>query len=461
MSTTHVISLTDVLKYEDSCKSSGTLTIHPDVKDLFDYYDSIINSSVSQNSMFTGRRGKHQGGAGGDRGGKNHHYRNYDKSRNNGTNERNTYRGDNRERDRNHNNRGYHKHGNRNGNKQRYQRTTTKHTNQKPQGNCFLRNTEHRTHNQPQQEQKNYVEKTNVIINKSSTRTNEISYRVALSTQQPKQENQSFNKTNTSKPKQTTQGFKVTKLQHIEDDDEIILNKIRVAMNKLSDTNTTQIKMEVLSALMELEKETITPLSIKCFNVIFSLCFSNLYFVDNYCTIFQFILDKVTSLRMIWDNIMKEYETSSLDNTLTSYDEVQTSIFTFYNRIQYFDSDEQYDDFCKENKRTKQYMSFIIFMTILNQKGYMNDECIGKLMNDFYVTTTTSLLNTKSSKNNYIANTLCSIWLEFLKYYKNKDETNEIYVEYHSNWKDIMETHKTTKYPCFTRKTQFTFEDLL
>lgn len=243
-------------------------------------------------------------------------------------------------------------------------------------------------------------------------------------------------------------GFTVTRLQHMESDDEVILNKVRVAMNKLSETNQARIQMEVLAAMQDVPADPSAKLAQDCFNSIVELCYSNRYFVDQYAGIFAYILKQNRTMAAIWARWTARES------------EREAAVTGIPRGARYIDGEEDYDAFCREVKQHEQYATYLLLLERLSSgddpdrvpAAYVAGE-----LERLFALTLERFKEERGTANNYVSNVLCKMWCDVLA---NVSRRAGVWEDYLARWREFM-GGDLSGYTAFPRKSRFAFEALL
>ena len=137
--------------------------------------------------------------------------------------------------------------------------------------------------------------------------------------------------------------FKITKLVKNQDDTNIIIDKIRSNLNKLTKDNYDIIKIEIIDLInndvedKEMLKEVVT--------CIFDIGKTNFFWSEIYA---------------------KLYKDLSIKYNLSEVYQVDIETYTeLFREIKYVDPDENYNDFCSYNKINENRQAFSKFLTFI------------------------------------------------------------------------------------------------
>jgi hypothetical protein len=256
-------------------------------------------------------------------------------------------------------------------------------------------------------------------------------------------------------------GFTVTRLSHLESDNDVILNKIRVAMNKMSETNQKRIQLEVLSALQDVPEASDNPLATECFMSIIHMCCSNRYFVKQYAGIFAYILQQNPHMGRIWKGWTgTDRGADSRAHEFTSIPDTDSRAHEFTSipdTVRYIDGEEDYDAFCKENKRHERFATFLLLLSELQRENMVGEDYIASLLEKLFETTMDRFGKERNTANNYVSNVLCKMWNDVLS---SVNERKGVWADFLDRWREFM-AGDLSPYPAFPRKSRFAMEDLL
>jgi hypothetical protein len=269
-----------------------------------------------------------------------------------------------------------------------------------------------------------------------------------------------------------TTNFKITNLKKIEDNDTVIVNKVRCALNKLSDNNYEDIKMELLCALNDV-KDINKDINIdllfdnkykticNCFGEIITLCSSNLYFKDGYYNLLKYVIQKYKSLYDLMSYFITDFDRTTLEKIdKTEYNSAFKNIINiihFVDNVKYVDPDEDYDEYCVNVK----FIERCYIICSLYYKLYTDEIIISDLtvVTSFYDTIHQKLIESMEKENNInTRNTtlyLFNIFI-YLIHTDKIEKTDEITTYFKDKLREINES--TGK--CKPKKMLFVLEDI-
>lgn len=175
-----------------------------------------------------------------------------------------------------------------------------------------------------------------------------------------------YNKKNELTEWNDLRNFKITKLQKKENVTDIIVDKIRSNLNKLTKDNYDLIKTEIVDLInndVDKNTEMLTDV-VKC---IFDIGKTNYFWSEIYAKLYKDLSDKF--------NLSDIFKVD-----LTTYTDL-------FENIKYVDPDGDYNEFCKNNKINENRKAFSKFLTFIMIEGlietYIVKDIVTKLLNKF------------------------------------------------------------------------------
>ena len=159
--------------------------------------------------------------------------------------------------------------------------------------------------------------------------------------------------------------FKVTK--KIEKTGiDALFNKIRINLNKITSTSkktNESFKDDIAKYIIEIKEEYLEDWS------------------ENKIKINEFIIDVICT-NHFYSNVLVEVYSMligdfDLMNLLT--DEIKSRDDFLY-KLEWFDSNEDYDKFCENNKKNESYRGYVLFLINIMKKGFISREYLCKLL---------------------------------------------------------------------------------
>ena len=175
-----------------------------------------------------------------------------------------------------------------------------------------------------------------------------------------------YNKKNELTEWNDLRNFKITKLQKKENVTDIIVDKIRSNLNKLTKDNYDLIKTEIVDLINnDVDKNTeMLKDVVKC---IFDIGKTNYFWSEIYAKLYKDLSDKF--------NLSDIFKVD-----LTTYTDL-------FENIKYVDPDGDYNEFCKNNKINENRKAFSKFLTFIMIEGLIETsivkDIVTKLLNKF------------------------------------------------------------------------------
>lgn len=170
-----------------------------------------------------------------------------------------------------------------------------------------------------------------------------------------------YNKKNDLTDWNEIRNFKITKLEKKMDDTNIILDKIRSNLNKLTKDNYDLIKTEIVDLInnevdsnLEMLKEVV-----KC---IFDIGKTNFFWSEIYAKLYKDLSDQF--------QLSKVYQMD-----IDTYTEL-------FKNIEYIDPDEDYNSFCKCNKTNENRKAFSKFLTFIMIEGLIDASVVKTIVKE-------------------------------------------------------------------------------
>jgi hypothetical protein len=155
--------------------------------------------------------------------------------------------------------------------------------------------------------------------------------------------------------------FKITKLEKETGDVNIIVDKIRSNLNKLTRDNYDIIKTEIIDLINNDVNNNLVMLK-EVVTCIFDIGKTNFFWSEIYAKLYK-ELDDVFNLKTVY----------GLDlNTYTD----------LFKDIQYVDPDDDYNQFCKLNKTNENRRAFSKFLTFIMMEGLIDVEIVKNIVVD-------------------------------------------------------------------------------
>lgn len=172
-----------------------------------------------------------------------------------------------------------------------------------------------------------------------------------------------YNKKNESTEWKELRNFKITKLQKKENDTDIIVDKIRSNLNKLTKDNYDIITTEIVD-LINNDVDTNKEMLKEVVTCIFDIGKTNYFWSDIYAKLYKDLSDKF--------NLNEIYKVD-----ITTYTEL-------FKNIEYVDPDDDYNNFCKNNKINENRKAFSKFLTFIMIEGLIEISIVKNIVIDLF-----------------------------------------------------------------------------
>ena len=170
-----------------------------------------------------------------------------------------------------------------------------------------------------------------------------------------------YNKKNESTEWKELRNFKITKLQKKENDTDIIVDKIRSNLNKLTKDNYDIITTEIVD-LINNDVDTNKEMLKEVVTCIFDIGKTNYFWSDIYAKLYKDLSDKF--------NLNEIYKVD-----INTYTEL-------FKNIEYVDPDDDYNNFCKNNKINENRKAFSKFLTFIMIEGLIEVSIVKNIVID-------------------------------------------------------------------------------
>ena len=170
-----------------------------------------------------------------------------------------------------------------------------------------------------------------------------------------------YNKKNESTEWKELRNFKITKLQKKENDTDIIVDKIRSNLNKLTKDNYHIITTEIVD-LINNDVDTNKEMLKEVVTCIFDIGKTNYFWSDIYAKLYKDLSDKF--------NLNEIYKVD-----INTYTEL-------FKNIEYVDPDDDYNNFCKNNKINENRKAFSKFLTFIMIEGLIKVSIVKNIVID-------------------------------------------------------------------------------
>lgn len=288
--------------------------------------------------------------------------------------------------------------------------------------------------------EQSYIDNINKVIKQMGLTT---FIETPIYTKQPKKSpsSLSFSNNQNNQNNQTTMVntiFKTTKIEHKSGLD-VIINSIKLNLNKLSDKKYNDIKQQIVDYITE-ECGTISDDDKKkVVHTIYSITSSNKFHSLIYAKIFS-------ELSLLFEWIKEEFMNNIYPNIMDNY-----------NNIIYVNPDDDYDKYCDINKQNEKRRSLSQFLVNLSNLDYISKESVINILH----TLVKRLDEQKSQDNNKFINDEIAENISNLYNSTLLDNTENMQVKYIIETVELFAILKPKDYKGLTNKTIFKFMDLL
>ena len=170
-----------------------------------------------------------------------------------------------------------------------------------------------------------------------------------------------YNKKNELNEWNDLRNFKITKLEKKVNDTDIIVDKIRSNLNKLTKDNYELIKTEIID-LINNDVDTNKEMLKEVVTCIFDIGKTNFFWSDIYAKLYKDLSDKF--------HLNEIYKVD-----INTYTEL-------FKDIEYVDPDDDYNSFCKNNKINENRKAFSKFLTFIMIEGLIEVSIVKNIVVD-------------------------------------------------------------------------------
>ena len=170
-----------------------------------------------------------------------------------------------------------------------------------------------------------------------------------------------YNKKNELNEWNDLRNFKITKLEKKVNDTDIIVDKIRSNLNKLTKDNYELIKTEIVD-LINNDVDTNKEMLKEVVTCIFDIGKTNFFWSDIYAKLYKDLSDKF--------HLNEIYKVD-----INTYTEL-------FKDIEYVDPDDDYNSFCKNNKINENRKAFSKFLTFIMIEGLIEVSIVKNIVVD-------------------------------------------------------------------------------
>ena len=170
-----------------------------------------------------------------------------------------------------------------------------------------------------------------------------------------------YNKKNELNEWNDLRNFKITKLEKKVNDTDIIVDKIRSNLNKLTKDNYELIKTEIID-LINNDVDTNKEMLKEVVTCIFDIGKTNFFWSDIYAKLYKDLSDKF--------HLNEIYKVD-----INTYTEL-------FKDIEYVDPDDDYNSFCRNNKINENRKAFSKFLTFIMMEGLIEVSIVKNIVID-------------------------------------------------------------------------------
>jgi len=257
---------------------------------------------------------------------------------------------------------------------------------------------------------------------------------------------------NNNKPLKDFKSFNKKETKEIKKEDiEIKINDIRLNLNKLTDKNYIDIKNKIIQIIDQDDNDNDSNSNdsnsndsnsnetniLKIGLLIFEIASNNKFYSKIYANLYSDFIKKYKIMSLILEKNLNEY-------------------YKIFENIEYADSIQDYDKFCKITKINEKRKSLSTFLFNLASNSIINKETLfkllTKLMNDVLILM--SLENKTNEINELTENITILYDPEYFKDFNGIEDFLKII-------KKIATMDIQKEYPSFTKKIKFKYMDII
>ena len=234
--------------------------------------------------------------------------------------------------------------------------------------------------------------------------------------------------------------FKSLNKKEIKKEDiEIKINDIRLNLNKLTDKNYIDIKNKIIQIIDEDDNDSknIETNILKIGVLIFEIASNNKFYSKMYANLYSDFIKKYKIMSVILEKNLNEY-------------------YKIFENIEYADSIQDYDKFCKITKINEKRKSLSTFLFNLASNSIINKETLFKLLtkliNDVLILMS---IENKTNEINELTENIAILYdTEYFKDFNGIEDFLKII-------KKIATMDIQKEYPSFTKKIKFKYMDII
>jgi hypothetical protein len=234
--------------------------------------------------------------------------------------------------------------------------------------------------------------------------------------------------------------FKSLNKKEIKKEDiEIKINDIRLNLNKLTDKNYIDIKNKIIQIIDEDDNDSknIETNILKIGVLIFEIASNNKFYSKIYANLYSDFIKKYKIMSVILEKNLNEY-------------------YKIFENIEYADSIQDYDKFCKITKINEKRKSLSTFLFNLASNSIINKETLFKLLtkliNDVLILMS---IENKTNEINELTENIAILYdTEYFKDFNGIEDFLKII-------KKIATMDIQKEYPSFTKKIKFKYMDII
>jgi hypothetical protein len=233
--------------------------------------------------------------------------------------------------------------------------------------------------------------------------------------------------------------FETTKIQKNEEGIEKELNKIRIQLNKLTDSTFTDVKMEIYMIINEFIADVSEEDMLKVSNMIFDVGSSNAFYGKQYALLYKELMEKYPIMVGVFEKQMSQ-------------------IVEQISNVRNADADKDYEEFCSVNAENSKKQSLAKFICHMYNEEMVDTPKIFTLLNDVFEIFTKNVVEDDVS---YVCEYAVETLFEMIKTAGEKlVQKSDSFAELKDNI-EIWGGKSTKSLSSFTNKSKFKLMDAL
>lgn len=223
---------------------------------------------------------------------------------------------------------------------------------------------------------------------------------------------------------------------------EIKINDIRLNLNKLTDKNYIDIKNKIIQIIDDNDSQNNETNILKIGVLIFEIASNNKFYSKIYANLYTDFIKKYKIMSLILEKNLNEY-------------------YKIFENIEYADSIQDMDKFCKITKINEKRKSLSTFLFNLASNSIINKETLfkllTKLMNDVLILM--SIENKTNEINELIENIAILYNPEYFNDFDGIEDFLKIIKKFATM--ELQKEDVKKEYPSFTKKIKFKYMDII